>query len=88
MADENMIIVKQGPFELRVPRSELVEVLETADGVVFQFKGGLSLQKMDQYMPITMKQLMKNTSDSFPQAHLEFDLLNANKPVRAILGDA
>ncbi len=39
------MIIKQKNFELTVERSELVQIDETADGVVFQFKGGLSLMK-------------------------------------------
>lgn len=80
---EKMITIKHGKLELRVPRSELVELSETADGVVFQFKDGLSLEKMDQYMPISAKQLMKNSADSFPQANLIFDLKDFSKPVLA-----
>jgi uncharacterized protein Yka (UPF0111/DUF47 family) len=86
MADEQkekMITIKHGKMELKVPRSELVELSETADGVVFQFKDGVSLEKMDQYMPNAAKQLMKNSADSFPQANLVFNLDDYSKPVLA-----
>ena len=60
------IIIKQKNFELKVDRSELVQLDETADGVVFQFKNGLSLIKNDQFMPTSVKNIMKNTSDNYP----------------------
>jgi len=80
-----MITIKQGTFELSVPRSELVEVQETADGVVFKFKGGLVLEKIDQYMPQHTKQIMQATADSFPEASLVYDLTNQSKPVMAMM---
>jgi len=80
-----MITIKQGTFELKVPRSELVEVQETADGVVFQFKNGLVLEKIDQYMPNALKQVMKVASDSYSEASLEFDLNNQSRPVLAVI---
>lgn len=85
MAEEKvkMIKVKHGNVTIEFPRTELVEVSETADGIVFQLKDGLAFEKIDGYMPISAKQLMKNTADSFDQANLEYDLKNYNKPVVA-----
>ena len=80
-----MVTIKQGEFELKVPRSELVEVQETADGIVFKFKGGLVVEKLDQYMPLQMKRLIKATSDGFDEASLEVDLANQAKPVLAVM---
>jgi len=75
------IIIKQGTFELKVDRSELVQVDETHDGIVFQFKNGLSLMKIDQFMPSGIKQIMKNSADSFPDKKLVYELDNAKRPV-------
>jgi len=75
------IIIKSKNFELKVDRSELVQLDETADGVVFQFKNGLSLIKNDQFMPSGVKQIMKNTSDNFPNKKLIFELDNPKRPV-------
>jgi len=75
------IIIKQKNFQLEVERSELVTLDETADGVVFQFKNGLSLMKTDQYMPQSVKSIMKNTSDNFPEKKLVFELDNPQRPV-------
>lgn len=75
------IIIKQKNFRLEVERSELVQLDETADGVVFQFKNGLSLIKNDQFMPPSIKNIMKNTSDNYPGKKLVFELDNPQKPV-------
>ncbi|MHA1815148.1 MAG: hypothetical protein ACTSX1_04025 [Candidatus Heimdallarchaeaceae archaeon] len=75
------IRIKKGDFELTVPRSELVEVSETADGVAFNFKGGLQLYLTDNFMPSAMKQIIKNTADSYPGKKLIFDLNNQRQPV-------
>ncbi len=75
------MIIKQKNFELTVERSELVQIDETADGVVFQFKGGLSLMKNNQFMPSGVKQIMKNTADNYPDRKLVYELDNPKKPV-------
>ena len=75
------IIIKQKNFELKVDRSELVQLDETADGVVFQFKNGVSLIKNDQFMPSSVKQIMKNTADNYPDKKLVFELDNPKRPV-------
>ena len=75
------IIIKSKNFELKVDRSELVQLDETADGVVFQFKDGLSLMKSEPHMPSSVKQIMKNTADNFPDQKLVFELDNPKRPV-------
>ena len=75
------MIIKQKNFHLEVDRSELVTLDETADGIVFQFKNGLSLIKNDQYMPSSVKNIMKNTADNFPEKKLVFELDNPKTPV-------
>lgn len=80
---EKTITIKQGELELKVPRSELVEVSETADGVCFNFKGGVSVMKVDNFMPAGVKNLIKNTCDSYPLANLIVDLGNYDRPVFA-----
>jgi len=75
------IVIKQGDFKLVVPRDQLVQVDETHDGIAFQFKGGLQLYKTDPFMPQSVKQLMKQTADSYPEKKLVFELNNPRKPV-------
>lgn len=74
------LTIKQGEFHLTCPRELLIEVSETPDGVALNFKGGVSLLKLDQFMPSHTKQLIKNTCDSFPSGNITIDLLNYNKP--------
>ena len=74
------ITIKKGGVTVTASRSDLVEVNETADGVVFAFKGGLQINYMDNMMPPTNKQIIKNTADSFANKKLIFDLDNPRNP--------
>lgn len=76
------IMIKDGTLELKVDRSDLVEVSETPDGVVFNFKNGIQLHKVEQYMPTSIKQIIKNTADNFPGHNLIFELDNPKVPAR------
>ncbi len=80
MSEATQITIKKGDLKLTVPRSELVEVSETADGVAFNFKGGLQLYYYNNFLPSATKQIIKNTADSFPGKKLIFDLDNEQKP--------
>lgn len=80
MSEEVTITIKKGPFKLTVPRGELVDVSETHDGVVFNFKGGLQLYQIDNFMQQSTKQIMSNTADSYPGKKLIFDLNNMRQP--------
>ena len=74
------VIIKKGTIKMSLDRSELVEVSETADGIAFNFKGGLQLYLTDNFMPSGMKQIIKNTADSYPGKKLVFDLDNQRHP--------
>jgi hypothetical protein len=76
------ITIKDGSFKLEVDRKDLVEVAETPDGVVFNFKNGLQLHKNEQFMPSSVKQIIKNTADNFPGHDLIFELDNPKTPAR------
>jgi len=80
MAEENIIIIKKGLLKLTVPRSELVDVSETHDGVVFNFKGGIQIYYTNNFMQQATKNIIKNTADSFPGKKLIFDLDNQRQP--------
>lgn len=80
MSENVNIIIKKGQFETTVPRSELVDVSETHDGVAFNFKGGIQLYFTDNNMPVATKQIMRNTADSFPGKKIIFDLNNMRHP--------
>ena len=50
MSEKATVTIKRGPLNLTIPRSELVDVSETADGVVFNFKGGVQLYYTNNFM--------------------------------------
>jgi len=76
------IIIKKGSMKfVETDRSNLIDAEQTHDGVSFTFKGGIQVYCTDNYMPIHTKDIIKNTSNSFPTANLVFDLANYNRPV-------
>jgi len=77
---EDTITIKKGEFNITIPRSELVEVSETHDGVAFSFKGGLQLYYTSNFMPSGPKQVIKSTIDSFPGKKIIVDLDNERRP--------
>jgi len=81
---EMMVTIKKGNNEfVKTLRSNLITVEPAHDGVVFTFKEGIQLYVTDQYMPAFAKDVMQNTSNSFPVADLIFDLANYRQPVVA-----
>jgi mRNA-degrading endonuclease HigB of HigAB toxin-antitoxin module len=77
-----MVTINRGTFKLTTPKSELLEVSETHDGVSFNFKNGLQLYFVAPYMPNDVKQLMSLTSMKFNDKSLVFDLENPKYPVK------
>ena len=84
MAQEKVakVIIKKGNMTLEVDRSSLVEVNETPDGLAFNFKEGIQLYFTDNFMPQSMKELIKNTSNHFPNQKLIFDMDDQRTPAR------
>lgn len=78
--DGGTITIKRGFLNVKVPRSELVDVSETHDGIVFNFKGGIQIYYTNNFMQTATKQVIKNTADSFPGKKLIFDLDNPKQP--------
>jgi hypothetical protein len=74
------IKIKKGEIVITAPKSELVEVSETHDGIAFNFKRGLQVYQIEQFMPTHIKQLIKNTTDSFEGNNIIIDLDN-KRPV-------
>lgn len=78
----DFIVIRKGDMELvRTNRSNLITAESTHDGVVFTFKKGIQVYCTDGYMPIYTKDIVRNTTNSFPTANLIFDLQNYNQPV-------
>jgi len=74
------IIIKNGKVKIIADRSELIEVQETPDGIVFNFKGGIVVHKNDQFMSSAVKQIVKNTADNFQGNKVIFELDNPKRP--------
>jgi len=76
------IIIRKGSIEVSLDRSDLIEVEETADGIVFNFKHGLHLYLTDPDMPLSTKNLMKVSSDRLSGNKMLFDLADYQKPAK------
>lgn len=76
------VFIQKGSIEVTLDRSDLVQVEETADGIVFNFKEGLHLYLTDPDMPTFTKNLMKVTVDRFSTNKMFFDLNNYKTPVK------
>jgi len=80
---EKITIVK-GDVEVSIPRSSLVGVDHTHDGVVFNFKG-CHFYTTDAHMPLETKNMIKASVDSF-KGDLKVDVTNYKQPVSVVLG--
>jgi hypothetical protein len=78
-ANQYCVVIKRGTMEFKFDRTNLINVEQTHDGVVFNFKYGLILNLVDSYMPLETKQLIKN-ADAFPNGNIIFDLNNYKQP--------
>jgi preprotein translocase subunit YajC len=58
----NIIIINK-TTKIELQKDQIIEVLETADGVAFNMRNGLSLIFIDNFMPATAKNLIKGTID-------------------------
>ena len=73
------VTIKKGTMSLTVDRSELIEVADTHDGIVFNFKQGVHLYNTDPDMSLQTKNLIR-AADGFPKGDIVFDLTNYIKP--------
>ncbi len=73
--------IRKGLFELTLDRNRVVSVDPTYEGIVFNFQEGLNLTCVDTSMPSSMKELIKNSINSFPTVNLVVNLANYNKPI-------
>lgn len=76
------ILIMNKETKIELDGDQIVEVLETADGIAFNLKNGLSLIFVDNFMPSTAKQLIKGTVDqcSAENATITVDLANRIMP--------
>jgi hypothetical protein len=76
------VVIKNEKTKIELERDQIIEVLETADGIAFNMRDGLSLLFVDQFMPSSAKQLIKGTIDNCAaeDATITIDLANRITP--------
>jgi len=74
------ITIKKGSVVVTLDKMDFIQVDETADGIVFNFRGGLHLHLSDDNMPSETKQKVKLAADTFQKVSITFDLANYAKP--------
>ena len=76
------VIIKNKETQVELQKDQIVEVLETADGLAFNLRNGLSLVFTDNFFPATAKQLVKGTIDQCAtiDATITVDLQNRATP--------
>ena len=79
--NEDSITIKKQTIVLTVLRSDLVEVKETGDGIVFNLMGGLHLSLLEPSMPLEVKRAISNSVNSFKNVNITVDLMNYAQPV-------
>lgn len=57
------VIIQNKGQEIVLEKDNIMECLETADGIAINLRDGLTLLYSDQFMPSTSKQLIKGTID-------------------------
>ncbi len=82
MANEDRIEIKKQTIILSILRSDLVEVKETGDGIVFNLQGGMHLTLIEPNMPLEIKRAIFNAVQSFNNVNLDIDLMNYRTPVK------
>jgi len=80
---EQTIRIKKGNVIIKCDRSDLTMLDQTPDGIVINFKEGLSLNYIDQYMHISTKQIIKQSVDHM-SGNLEINLDNYKTPSKII----
>jgi len=81
MEGKRIIKITKGEIVFEAKRNDLVNCAETADGVVFQFKNGITFQADDPNMTSGVKNLIKNTVDRMVNGNININLNNAANPV-------
>ena len=84
MDQVEQIKITKGEVEVSMPRSALVGVDHTHDGVVFNFVG-CHFYCTDSHMPLETKNMIKASVDSF-KGNVQVDVTNYKQPVSVVLG--
>lgn len=76
------ITIKKGNSIFTTKRSEFISCNETADGIVFQMKGGILFHYTDNTMNGSTKMNIKLTIDNMIHGNILVDLNNIKNPVQ------
>jgi len=76
-----MVTIKKGTILIECKRSDLQMVDQTPDGIIINLKGGISIQYIDQYMEILVKEKIKAAIDHM-SGNVKIDLHNYVTPAR------
>jgi hypothetical protein len=74
------VTIKKASVVVTVPRKDLIEVNETHDGIMFNFKGGAHFYVTDSFLPLTAKIQVKVTFDMVKDGNIIFDMNNYQHP--------
>jgi len=77
----DITIEKQG-IKVSLKRKDLIEISETHDGVVFNFKYGLHLYVTDPNMPLSTKQLLTAATQNFQAGTIKVNLADYQHPAK------
>lgn len=77
----DITIEKQG-IKVSLDRKDLIEISETHDGVVFNFKYGLHLYVTDPNMPLSTKQLLTTATQNFREGTIKVNLVDYQHPAK------
>ena len=75
------LIIKKGKVVVTADKDQLLEVVETHDGVAFNFRGGLQVYEVNPDMPLPTKKTIAQTVNKITSNKVIVDLLNMRQPV-------
>ena len=82
------VIITNKATKLELEKDDIIEVVETADGLAFSLRNNLSLVFTDNFFPSTAKQLVKGTVDRCQAENgtILINLQDHNTPARIEAG--
>jgi len=81
-----LIKIKKGSINISSDRKDFVQVEQTSDGMVFNFKNGIYVYLTDTAMPLEVKERIK-AADRFENGNVLIDLSNYKQPASLELLD-
>ena len=75
------LIIKKGKVILTADKDQLLDVVETHDGIAFNFRDGLQLYEINADMPLPVKKTIAQSVNKITANKVIVDLLNMRQPV-------